>query len=86
MTEEVITNITNELHCDLVLIIKDSEVDMFLQQINQLIASADDDGNGLLDFDEFCYIMTAQNIEKETKKQITRAFSLIDKDSDVTDH
>ncbi|KAL8130642.1 hypothetical protein V2J09_019797 [Rumex salicifolius] len=52
------------------------------EQIEQLIADADDDGNGLLDFDEFCYIMTAKNIEKETKQQIKRAFAIIDRDND----
>ncbi|KAL8166304.1 hypothetical protein V2J09_007803 [Rumex salicifolius] len=56
--------------------------EMTEEQINQLIADADEDGNGVLDFDEFCYIMTAQSIERETKEQITRAFSLIDKDGD----
>ncbi|KAL8162289.1 hypothetical protein V2J09_013778, partial [Rumex salicifolius] len=57
--------------------------EMTEEQIEQLFADADDDGNGLLDFDEFCYIMTAKKIEKETKQQIKRAFDIIDRDNDV---
>ncbi|XP_077213755.1 putative calcium-binding protein CML13 [Tasmannia lanceolata] len=51
------------------------------EQINQMIADVDKDGSGAIDFDEFVHMMTAKIGERDTKEELTKAFRIIDHDS-----
>ncbi|KAL2520632.1 putative calcium-binding protein CML20 [Forsythia ovata] len=50
------------------------------EEINRMIAEVDKDGSGAIDFDEFCYMMTAKFGERDTKEELMKAFHIIDQD------
>jgi calcium-binding protein CML len=54
-----------------------------MQQIKQMIADVDKDGNGIIDSEEFEHMMTAKIGERETKEDLTKAFGIIDQDKNV---
>jgi Ca2+-binding EF-hand superfamily protein len=43
---------------------------------------ADQDGSGIIDFDEFCTLMKNQLKDAETGKELETAFSVFDRDGD----
>ncbi|GMH11393.1 hypothetical protein Nepgr_013234 [Nepenthes gracilis] len=55
--------------------------EMTEEQINRMIADADRDGSGAIDFDEFCYMLTAKIGERDTKEELVKAFRIIDQDN-----
>lgn len=54
-----------------------------MQQINQMIADVDKDGSGSIDYEEFEHMMTAKIGERDSKEELTKAFSIIDQDKNV---
>lgn len=56
---------------------------VWLKQIEKMIADVDKDGSGAIDYDEFYYMMTAKIGERDTKEELTKAFKIIDLDSNV---
>mmetsp|Transcript_2204 Transcript_2204/g.5134 ORF Transcript_2204/g.5134 Transcript_2204/m.5134 type:complete len:184 (-) Transcript_2204:129-680(-) len=46
-------------------------------EVNKMIALADQDGDGVLNFEEFCIMVGPQMSEKETPMEIDRGFALI---------
>ncbi|KAL5197107.1 hypothetical protein ABZP36_000619 [Zizania latifolia] len=54
--------------------------EMTEEQINQMIADVDKDGSGSIDYEEFEHMMTAKIGERDSKEELTKAFSIIDQD------
>ncbi|KAL3518644.1 hypothetical protein ACH5RR_021233 [Cinchona calisaya] len=50
-------------------------------EINRMIVEFDNDGNGALDYYEFVDMMTAKIGERNSKKELMKAFQIIDKDN-----
>ncbi|KAK1428896.1 hypothetical protein QVD17_17736 [Tagetes erecta] len=54
--------------------------EMTKEQIEEMIAEVDRDGSGAIDFDEFVYMMTDKICERNNKKELTKAFNILDHD------
>lgn len=51
------------------------------QAIFQMMSDVDEDGSGMIDFDEFLDMMTAKMSDKDTKEDIAKVFELYDDDN-----
>jgi len=51
------------------------------QAIFQMMSDVDEDGSGMIDFDEFLDMMTAKMSDKDTKEDIAKVFQLYDDDN-----
>ena len=51
------------------------------EEIKRMMADVDKNGDGLIDEDEFRSMMTAKMSEKDSQKDIKKAFSLFDSES-----
>jgi centrin-1 len=49
-----------------------------------MLDKIDEDGSGVIEFDEFVKMMTAKMGERESKEEIKRAFRLFDIDETVS--
>ncbi|KAJ0809024.1 putative flagellar calcium-binding protein calflagin [Helianthus annuus] len=54
--------------------------EMTREEISDMIAEVDRDGSGAIDFDEFVYMMTDKICERNSKKELTTAFNILDHD------
>lgn len=54
------------------------------EEIKKLIADADKDGNGTIDFDDFLSLMTSKMGERDSREEIIKAFKLFDDDNTGT--
>lgn len=54
------------------------------EEIKKLIADADKDGNGTIDFDDFLSMMTSKMGERDSREEIIKAFKLFDDDNTGT--
>ncbi|XP_076958246.1 caltractin-like [Bidens hawaiensis] len=54
--------------------------EMTKEQINEMIAEGDRDGSGAIDFDEFVYMMTDKICERNNRRELTKAFNILDHD------
>ncbi len=54
------------------------------EEIKKLIADADKDGNGTIDFDDFLTMMTSKMGERDSREEIIKAFKLFDDDNTGT--
>lgn len=43
-----------------------------------MIADVDKDGSGIIDFDEFCYMMIVKIGERDIKEEFMKVFRIID--------
>jgi len=50
------------------------------QEIEQMIEEVDVDGNGEIDFDEFCNLMIKKMKESEPEEELVEVFKIFDKD------
>jgi calmodulin len=51
------------------------------QEIEQMIEEVDVDGNGEIDFDEFCNLMLKKMKESEPEEELVEVFKIFDKDN-----
>ncbi len=51
------------------------------QEVNEMIADVDYDGNGRIDFEEFVTLMNRKNKEADTEEEVINAFRVFDKES-----
>lgn len=54
------------------------------EEIKKLIAEADKEGNGTIDFDDFLSMMTSKMGERDSREEIIKAFKLFDDDNTGT--
>ena len=52
------------------------------EELQEMMRIADQDGSGIIDFDEFCTLMKNQLKDAETGKELETAFSVFDRDGD----
>ena len=51
-------------------------------EIKQIIQEVDIDGNGIIDFDEFVFMMNRRNKETDAEEEVINAFRVFDSDCD----
>mgnify|MGYP001395403662 CR=1 FL=1 len=56
------------------------EVDQCKEEIRKMIADADRDGSGVIDFPEFLDMMTQKMAERDPREEMLKAFRLFDDD------
>lgn len=54
------------------------------QELNEMIAEVDIDGNGHIDFDEFVILMNKRSKETDAEEEVINAFKVLDKDGQGT--
>ena len=50
-------------------------------EIKKMIQDVDKDGSGVIDYNEFCDMMTAKMAERDPKEEMAKAFRLFDDDN-----
>lgn len=50
------------------------------QELNEMIAEVDIDGNGKIDFEEFVNLMNKRSKETDAEEEVINAFKVLDKD------
>jgi calmodulin len=66
---------------ELAAVMKSLNQDPSEQEVNEMIAEVDYDGNGRIDFEEFVTLMHRKNKETDTEEEVINAFKVFDKDS-----
>lgn len=51
------------------------------EELEQMIKEVDVDGNGEIDFEEFCSLMVKKMKESEPEEELVEVFKMIDKDN-----
>jgi calmodulin len=65
---------------ELANVMKSLNQDPTEQELNEMIAEVDIDGNGQIDFEEFVCLMNRRSKETDTEEEVINAFKVFDKD------
>ena len=65
---------------ELANVMKSLNQDPSEQELNEMIAEVDIDGNGNIDFEEFVTLMNRRSKETDTEEEVINAFKVFDKD------
>lgn len=69
---------------ELANVMKSLNQDPSEQELNEMIAEVDIDGNGHIDFDEFVNLMNRRSKETDAEEEVINAFKVLDKDGQGT--
>ena len=65
---------------ELANVMKSLNQDPTEQDLNEMIAEVDTDGNGHIDFEEFVSLMNRRSKETDAEEEVINAFKVLDKD------
>ncbi len=69
---------------ELANVMKSLNQDPSEQELNEMIAEVDIDGNGHIDFEEFVNLMNRRSKETDAEEEVINAFKVLDKDGQGT--